>query len=264
MLAWLHVLLLGIIEGVTELLPVSSTGHLLIAQHWLPRQSDLFNIVIQCGAVLAILPLPAFRGRVTKMLRAAVDVDARADLGKVSLAFVITAVGGLALEKAGLRLPDDVTPVAVALVVGGVAFVVVERVVAGRAAVDTVSWAMAAAVGGAQLVAAVFPGTSRSGASILLLLLLGLSRAAAAEFSFLVGIPTILAVGGYKILKALKADGGAGEDWALIAFGTVVSGVVSFVVVKWLLGYVQRHSFVGFGIYRIVAGLALLALALLS
>lgn len=252
---WLAVVLLGIVEGVTELLPVSSTGHLLIAEHWLPRQSDLFNIVIQCGAVLAILPL--MWPRIARILR--FDAEGRDYLFKVAVAFVITAAGGLALEKAGLRLPEDLTPVALALVVGGVLFLVVEGVVKSRAASETISWAVAVGVGLAQLVAAVFPGTSRSGATILLMLALGVARPAATEFAFLVGIPTIMAGGGYKLLKAIKA-GDTHEDWSMVALGTVVAAVVSFVVVRWLLGYVKQHSFAGFGVYRIVAGAVLSAM----
>lgn len=256
---WLSIVLLGIVEGVTELLPVSSTGHLLIAQHWLPRQSDLFNIVIQCGAVLAILPL--MRERIGKMLR--FDVAGRDYLLKLAVAFGITAVGGFTLEKLGLRLPEELTPVAAALIVGGVLFLVVEAVMKGKTGSETITWAVAVGVGVAQLVAAVFPGTSRSGSTILLMLILGVARPAAVEFAFLVGIPTILAGGAYKMLKALKA-GDTHEDWAMVALGTVVSGVVSFVVVKWLLGYVQRNTFTVFGVYRIVAGVILLALVLFA
>lgn len=256
---WLAVILLGIVEGVTEFLPVSSTGHLLIAEHWLPRQSDLWNIVIQCGAVVAVLPL--FRARLLKVARFHVDKEGR-DYGlKIAVAFAITAVFGFALEKGGLRLPDNLTPVALALVIGGALFVIVERRIAGQATTETISWAVAIAVGAAQLVAAVFPGTSRSGATIIAMLLLGIARPAATEFAFLVGIPTILAGGAYKILKALKQDGGASEDWGLLVLGTLVSALVSFVVVKWLLGYVQRHTFTAFGVYRIVAGVVLLLFA---
>ncbi len=115
-------------------------------------------------------------------------------------------------------------------------------------------------VGLGQLIAAVFPGASRSGTTILIALLMGLSRPRATEFSFLVGIPTMLAAGGYKIWKALKAplNEGVAEDWAMVAWGAVVSGIVSFMAVKWLLGYVQSHSFRSFGVYRIAVGVLLL------
>lgn len=258
---WVAIFLLGIIEGVTEFLPVSSTGHLLLAQRWLPKQSDLFNIVIQTGAVVAVLPL--FRERLRSVLT--FTEEGKRYAAKVSLAFVITAVFGLVIDKAGFELPEEILPVALALLVGGVLFLGIERVIAGRKKAgqtlrDEVTWGIAAAVGVAQLVAAVFPGTSRSGSTILIMLLLGLSRVAATEFTFLVGIPTIMAAGGYKILKAVKNGDAADENWAMVALGFLVSAVVSFVVVKWLLGYVQQNTFSAFGWYRIVLGLALLGM----
>ena len=255
---WLAIVLLGIIEGVTEFLPVSSTGHLLVAERWLPRQTDLFNIVIQTGAVVAVLPL--FRERLRSVFT--FTEAGRAYAAKVAVAFVITAVGGFALDKAGFRLPEQLLPIAVALLVGGVLFLGIERVVAarqsaGRTLHDDVSWGIAVAVGVGQLLAAVFPGTSRSGSTILIMLLLGLSRVAATEFTFLVGIPTIMAGGGYKILKALKGGTIDGENWPMVGLGFAVSAVVSFVVVKWLLRYVQTHTFAAFGWYRIALGLVL-------
>ena len=147
---------------------------------------------------------------------------------------------------------------AVALLVGGFAFLAAERLVKDKALHNEVTWTMAAAVGVGQLVAAVFPGTSRSGATIVLMLLLGLSRVAATEFTFLVGIPTILASGGLKIVKALHhpAPDAPVENWPMVAFGFLVSAVISFIVVRWLLRYVQTHTFTAFGLYRIaVAGL---------
>ena len=262
---WLATVLLGIIEGITEFLPVSSTGHLLLAQRWLPAQTDLFNIVIQCGAVLAVLPL--FRERIATML--SLSPAGRAYAARIAVAFVITAIGGLTLDKLEVGLPDEVLPIAVALVVGGIAFLLAENVVsrrtaAGRLPSSSLAWGVVVAVGLAQLVAAVFPGTSRSGATIVVMLLLGVSRVAATEFTFLVGIPTILAAGGYKILKALRVEGASGEDWPMVVLGSLVAAVVSFVVVKWLLGYVQRNSFRAFGWYRIVIGLCFFALLALE
>ncbi len=258
---WIAVVLLGIIEGVTEFLPVSSTGHLLVAERWLPRQTDLFNIVIQCGAVVAVLPL--FRARLAKIAR--FDVEGRDYALKVMVAFGITGVGGVMLEKGGFRLPEELLSIALALLVGGVLFIACERLLRDRNVRDDVTWSIAAAVGVAQLVAAVFPGTSRSGATILIMLALGLSRVAATEFTFLVGIPTILAGGALKIFKALhKPDLNAPpEHWTMVALGIVVSAAVSFVVVKWLLGYVQKHTFVVFGLYRIAVAVVILLLLLI-
>ena len=255
---WIPLFIYGLIEGITEFLPVSSTGHLLIIQHWLPRQSDLFNIFIQSGAVLAILPL--FPNRIQQVFRAWKDPEARDYVGKLVLAFVVTGVGGLILDRMGWQLPESVVPVALALIAGGMLFVVAERILRGRTPVDQISWKLAAAVGIAQLAAAVFPGLSRSGACIILLLLCGVSRPLATEFSFLVGIPTILAAGGLKLVEALgdTSQHMTAAQWGGLAFGTVVSAIVSFVVVRWLLGYVKTHSFEPFGYYRIVLGVGLL------
>jgi undecaprenyl-diphosphatase len=260
---WIAVILLGVIEGVTEFIPVSSTGHLLLAEHlkWLPRQTDLFNIVIQSGAVLAVLPL--FSIRCQQIVFRLHETETRNFLLKILLAFGMTCTGGLVLEKKHFKLPEELMPVAWALLVGGILFVVVERWLRGKPLREEVTWTVALVVGVGQLIAAIFPGTSRSGATILLALVLGLSRPAATEFSFLVGIPTMLAAGGWKIFKALHhppADA-APEHWAMVCLGTIVAAVVSFVAVKWLLRYVQTHTFTAFGWYRI--GLAIFIFILL-
>ncbi len=254
---WIAIIILGIIEGITEFLPVSSTAHLLIAENWLPRQSDLFNIVIQSGAVIAVLPL--FPDR---MRQFAFEWRAKATQDyalKILLAFVITGIGGLLLERAGFKLPEELGPVAWALLIGGIGFLAIEWWLRGRDLRGSVTWGVAALVGAGQLVAAVFPGTSRSGATILLMLLLGLSRPAATEFSFLVGIPTMLAAGGLKIFRALHHPpaGAVTEDWAMVLLGFTVSAVVSFIAVKWLLTYIQSHTFSIFGWYRIALAAAI-------
>jgi len=254
---WLVVLILSVVEGITELLPISSTGHLLIAEHWLPRQSDLFNIVIQVGAVIAVLPL--FPDRLRQFVsgwgeRATWDYAA-----KIALAFVITGIGGLVIDRIGYKLPQELTPVAWAVLIGGILFIAIELWLRGRPMQDEVSWLIAVMVGLGQLVAAIFPGASRSGTTILLCLILGLSRRAATEFCFLVGIPTMVAAGGWQIVKGLRHGdvGGPAEDWSLVALGFVVSAIVSFLAVKWLLGYVRTHTFMAFGWYRIALAAAL-------
>ena len=255
---WLVVILLGIVEGITEFIPVSSTGHLLIAENWMGvHKTDLFNVVIQSGAVLAVIPL--FKNRISMMLRWHEPASLTLNL-KILTAFVITAAGGLVIDKLKITLPTSVMPVAAALIVGGVLFIVVETLMKGKKFTDDISWTIVIVVALAQLLAAIFPGASRSGATIIFAMLLGTGRVAATEFSFLIGIPTLLAAGGYKILKGLKA--GVQEDWGLLFLGGVVAAVVSFVAVKWMLRYVQTHSFVGFGIYRIVFGGILVWLAL--
>jgi undecaprenyl-diphosphatase len=248
---WFAVILLGVIEGITEFLPVSSTGHLLIAEHWLPHQSDLFNVVIQCGAVLAVLPL--FPERLNQFFNKWREPATQDYLLKIFVAFAITGAGGLVLEKKHFKLPETVLPIAIALLVGGVLFVFVETWLKGKPHKDQITWPIVVAVGIGQLIAAIFPGSSRSGTTILLALILSLNRVAATEFSFLVGIPTMLAASGLKIFKAWHHPlaGAAPENWAMVGLGFIVAAVVSFIAVKWLLRYVQTHTFIAFGWYRI-------------
>lgn len=256
---WLAVVLLGIIEGVTEFLPVSSTGHLLLVENaqLLPRQSDLFNITIQSGAALAVLAV--FGGRIRDLLGRIREPAAGGYLAKLLLAFVITGVGGLAVKRLGFVLPKEVAPIAWATLIGGIVILLVEWRLRGRAVQANVTWTIAVAVGLAQLLAAVFPGTSRAAATIMIAMLLGLARPIATEFSFLVGVPTLLAAGGLETLQALRHPAGPPTKWGMLALGTVVSAVVAFLVVRWLLRWVQTHSFAPFGWYRIVLGLLMLA-----
>jgi undecaprenyl-diphosphatase len=196
---WFVVFLLGVIEGITEFIPVSSTGHLLLTQHLLKvDKSDLFNVVIQCGAVIAVLPL--FPERLKQFAFRWREPDTRDYILKIFIAFAITGVGGLLLDWGGFQLPGTPLPVATALLVGGILFLWVEHRLRGKPLRNEITWAVVVAVALSQLVAAVFPGTSRSGATILCALLLGLNRPLATEFSFLVGIPTMLAAGGWHIL----------------------------------------------------------------
>jgi len=255
---WLIAIILGLVEGITEFIPVSSTGHLLITEKILgTHQTDLFNIVIQCGAVIAVLPL--FPQRLYKFVFELGDKETQSYLLKIFTAFAITGVGGLIIEKKGFKLPEELIPIAWALLLGGVAFVVLEFFLRGRKLSDNVTWTIVLAVGLGQLVAAIFPGTSRSGSTIILSLLLGLSRPAAIEFSFLVGIPTMLAAGGLKIFKALHhpLPNAPHENWGLVLLATIIAAVVSFIAVKWLLRYVQTHTFSAFGWYRIALAIAI-------
>lgn len=273
---WITVLLLGIIEGITEFIPISSTGHLIIAEkvfafaqvlppsHWLVQAGplkDLFNVVIQSGAVLAVLPL--FPDRLRQFIFQWQAPATRDYLLKILTAFAVTGVGGFLLEKNDFRLPEHILPVALALAVGGALFVAVEHRLRGRQLLNDITWPIVLAVGIGQLLAAVFPGTSRSGATILLALLFGLNRVAATEFTFLVGIPTMLAAGALKILKTVQQSAGApSEFWPMVGLGFLVAAAVSFIAVKWLLGYVQTHTFILFGWYRIALALVLLLLLL--
>ena len=260
---WLIVIILGIVEGITEFIPVSSTGHLLIAEKLLHlHQSDLFNVVIQCGAVIAVLPL--FPQRLYKFVFELRDRETQDYLLKIFSAFVITCIGGFIIDKKGIKLPEQLAPVAWALLLGGLAFIAIEFSLRGKKLSTEVTWTIAVAVGLGQLVAAVFPGTSRSGATIMFCLLLGLARPAATEFSFLVGIPTMLAAGALKIFKSLHHPDPLAphENWALLVLATVVAAVVSFIAVKWLLRYVQTHTFNAFGWYRIALAAVIFLLLL--
>lgn len=254
----IRVILLGIIEGITEFLPISSTGHLLIAEQMgLGERSDLFNIGIQAGAILAVTLI--YWKRLWQLLTQWRDPANRDYLAKLTLAFLITAVLGFIAVKLGFTLPDTVTPIAWALVIGGFWMIGAEAVAARRPDRREVTWTVAVLVGFAQMLAGIFPGTSRSAATIFAALLAGTSnRAAATEFAFLVGIPTMYAATGYELLKVLKNGGAPHEDWSALIVGFVVSAIVAFAAVKWLLGYIRTHRFTPFAIYRIALGAALL------
>ncbi len=255
---WLSALLLGVIEGLTEFLPISSTGHLLIAQEWLGRRSDLFNVAIQAGAIAAVCLV--YRGRISQLLGGWQVPEHRRYALQIAAAFGITAVLGLAVKLAGAELPETVTPIAVALILGGLGIFAVEAWARHQPTRETVTWTVVIAVGVAQIIAGVFPGTSRSAAAIFAAMLAGLTaRPRAAEFAFLVGIPTMFAATGFELLKVLlDAEAVARESWGQLALAFVVSAVTGFIAVRWLLGYIAGHSFVPFGWYRIVLGLTLL------
>jgi undecaprenyl-diphosphatase len=250
---WIAVVLLGLVEGLTEFLPVSSTGHLLLAEQWLPEQTDLFNIVIQCGAVLAVLFV--FWKRVWELCVTWKQPASRDYALKLALAFFITSVGCLIADARGYELPKSPVPVAVATLVGGLLILVIERWLKERGPTAQVSWPAASVVGLAQILAAIFPGTSRSGATILAALAFGVRRPAATEFSFLLGIPSLFAASGLKLFSHLrKSDGAYPVDWGLLLLGFSVAAASAFVVVRWLLRFVQTHTFNVFGWYRIALG----------
>jgi undecaprenyl-diphosphatase len=254
----LQVILLGIIEGITEFLPISSTGHLLIAQYWLGRRSDLFTVAIQSGAILAVTLV--YWRRLLDMALGFARPENRDYLLKLALALAVTVVGGLSARLAGVELPETVYPVAAALIIGGFIIFAVEWYVSKRPVNAGISWGAAAWVGVAQVIAAVFPGTSRSAAALFAAMLAGTtSRPAAAEFAFLLAIPTMFAATAYQFLDLYFEGGLAREHWGDLAVAFVVSTIVGFVAVKWLLRYIQSHSYVPFAWYRIGLGVLLLA-----
>lgn len=253
----LSALLLGILEGLTEFLPISSTGHLLIAQHWLGARSDFFNIIIQAGAILAITLV--FRQRLWTLATGLHERANRDYVLKLGTAFLVTAVVGLPVRLAGWELPETVTPVAWALIIGGLWMILVEAYTARLPERDEVTWKVAILVGVAQVVAGVFPGTSRSAAAIFIAMLFGLSRRAkATEFVFLVGIPTMFAASGYAFLELAKDGKLASENWTDVGVAFLAAVVTGFIVVKWLLGYIKSHKFTAFAVYRLALGAALL------
>ncbi len=253
----LAALLLGILEGLTEFLPISSTGHLLIAQHWLGARSDLFNIAIQSGAILAITLV--YRQRLWELATQWRQPGPRDYALKIALAFLVTAVVGLPVRLLGWELPETVTPVAWALVIGGAWMLLAERWSERGPPSDAVTWKIAVAVGLAQVLAGVFPGTSRSAAAIFMAMLLGLNRKpAAAEFVFLVGIPTMFAATGYALMETVVEGGAGDEDWAGLAVAFAAATITGFAAVRWLLKYIATHTFAPFAWYRIGLGAALL------
>ncbi|MGA9342164.1 MAG: undecaprenyl-diphosphate phosphatase [Rhodanobacteraceae bacterium] len=260
MLDLFNVVLLGIIEGVTEFLPISSTGHLLIAEHWLGARSELFNVVIQAGAIVAVALI--YWRRLWQLATGLGDAANRDYAAKLAAAFAITAVLGFIVTRLGFKLPQTITPVACALVIGGFWMLGAEWLAARRPYSARVTWLVAILVGLAQVVAAVFPGTSRSAATIFIAMIAGTSdRKAATEFAFLVGIPTMFAASGYEFLKQWKGGGAAHEDWLGLAIAFAVATITAFVAVRWLLGYIRNHRFTVFAMYRIVFGVLLLLFA---
>jgi undecaprenyl-diphosphatase len=280
--------LLGIIEGLTEFLPVSSTAHLRIAEALLGfNLSDgywkMFTIVIQLGAILA-LPIYFWRRILDFVMTFPKGSKGNGTLLNHPLtltiiAFVCTAAPAYLLTKIIGKHLEDVKLMAAALVIGGVIMIVVDlmysagngiRLLTGRLtkSMEEMRLWQAIWIGLCQILSAVFPGTSRSMATIAAGQLAGMTRTAALEFSFFVSIPTMLAATGYDLLKTMKAAKGetsadalgavhmGAHGWELLAIGGAVSFVVALLVVAWFMNWVRKRGFVPFGIYRILVGIA--------
>ena len=258
----------GIVEGITEWLPVSSTGHILLLDaFWKMNASeaffDVFKVVIQLGAIFAVVVLYWTKLNPFSQKKSKEEKNGTWVLwSKVLVASIPAAIAGLALDD----LIDGVlsTPVviATALIVYGIAFIVMESRKRHTVKVETVediSYKHAFGIGAFQMLALI-PGTSRSGSTILGASLLGTSRTAAAEFSFFMAIPVMLGASGLKLVKALFLDSVtfSGEEWILLAVATVVSFVVSLIVIRGLMAFIKKHSFKPFGWYRIVLGAVVL------
>jgi undecaprenyl-diphosphatase len=277
-------ILLGIVEGLTEFLPVSSTAHLRIAEALMKIPLDdpywqMYTIVIQVGAILALCLL--FTERIVNFMRTFPKGE-RGDrnwlthpISLTLVAFACTSVPALLLRKWSEKNLGSLTAIAIALLAGGIVMWVVDvwsnRVEPNTTHVEEITLAQAIWIGLCQTLSAIFPGTSRSMSTIAAGQLVGLDRPSALEFSFLLSIPTMIAATGWDLFKEIhtsKAAGAAGvaaahvvmnqERWIVLLIGTVVSFIVAFGVVEWFLQWVRKHGFTVFAIYRILLGVALL------
>jgi len=252
-------ILYGILEGVTEFLPISSTGHLLIAQHFFEAKADAFNIIIQAGAVSAVVAI--YWRRLAALTISFGQRENRDYLFKLIASFGVTVVGCLVARKVlGIKLPEVLWPVVSALVIGALLIFLAERLLKHHRPTDTITWSTAVWVGVAQIVAAVCPGTSRSGATIIAAMFCGMSRPAATEFSFLLSIPTMFAASGYAAIEAHQSGQFDERLTADLVVGFVISMLSAFIVVKWLIKFVRSHTFTPFAWYRIGLGIILILL----
>ena len=258
----LKALVMGIVEGLTEFLPISSTGHLILVGDLLGLHSEktkVFEMVIQTGAMLAVIweYRVKFLGVACGLLR---DPRARRFVSNLVIAFLPAAVLGLAFGKAIKAHLFHAVPVAIAFIVGALVILFVERRQRTITVehVDDMTWKDALKVGVAQAFALI-PGTSRSGATIIGGMLFGLSRRAATEFSFFLAVPTLVAAGMYDLYKHRSLF--AAQDTGMFAVGFAVSFVSAFLCIRWLLRFIATHDFTLFAWYRIAFGCIVLATA---
>lgn len=251
----LHSVILGLVEGVTEFLPISSTGHMIVVSQWLGMEqtegNKAFEVIIQLAAILAIVAnyKERFTFKHTRLWC------------QVFVAFLPVAVVGFLLRHQIKEL-FSVSVVAIMFIVGGVIFLITEKVIKGKKAsveqLENLSFKQALWIGFAQIFALI-PGTSRAGSTIVGALLVGLSRKASAEFSFLLALPVMMAAFGYDLLSNYKTF--SGEQLLPLVVGFVVAFVSAFVAMKLLMAFLDKFTFVAFGWYRIVFGALLLFLA---
>lgn len=258
----LSVIILGIIEGLTEFLPISSTGHLILLEDRLPLGetpgfAETFMIAIQLPAILAVALY--FRHQLIPYREGQIDWSIVWQWYKIIVAFLPAAVLGALFDDTIERLFFNPQSVATALIVGGVVLLVLEyrRLLPRYTTVESIGFRMAAAIGLLQCLAMI-PGTSRSAATIIGAMMLGVSRAAAAEFSFFLAIPTMLGATTYRIVKNGIAF--TLEEWMLTALGSMVAFGTAYLVVALFMSYIRRYSFKPFGLYRILLGCGVLVL----
>ena len=276
MIEFLKAVLFGIVEGITEWLPISSTGHMILLDEFVklnvsPEFWEMFLVVIQLGAILAVVILffpqiwPFGRKNnpypvAEKGLLSYCKKDIWEMWFKIIAACLPAAIVGIFLDDFFESLFYNSICVAIALIVFGIGFILIENrnkgAVSGINSLSEITYKTALIIGLFQLIAAIFPGTSRSGATILGALLIGVSRTVAAEFTFFLAIPVMLGASLLKILKFGFAF--SGNELAILLIGMVTAFVVSVVVIKFLMGYIKKHDFKVFGWYRIVLGILVL------
>lgn len=274
-------IIFGIVEGITEWLPISSTGHLILVEQFLkfkevsPEFWDMFQVVIQLGAILAVVilyfkqiwPFTKNKEKAIKNtgILSILDKDIMNLWGKILVACIPAAVIGLLFDDVFEALFYNPVCIAIALIVFGIAFIVIENWNKGKNAKketdSQITYKDAIIIGLFQLLAAIFPGTSRSGATIIGALLIGLSRPNAANFTFYLAIPTMFGASLLKILKFGLVF--TTTELVVLLVGMIVAFVVSIIVIKLLLNYIRKHDFKVFGYYRIILGIAVLAYFLL-
>ena len=273
----LKTIIFGIVEGITEWLPISSTGHLILVEQFVklkevsPEFWGMFQVVIQFGAILAVVLLyfkniwPFTKNKEKAIKKKGILSVFNKDImnlwGKILVGCIPAAIIGLLFDEVFEALFYNPTCIAIALIVFGIAFIVIENWNKNRKSAKTensqITYKDALIIGVFQLLAAIFPGTSRSGATIIGGLLIGLSRPNAAEFTFYLAIPTML---GASLLKLVKFGlGFTSIELIILLVGMLVSFLVSVFVIKFLMNYIKKHDFKVFGYYRIILGIIVLA-----
>ena len=272
MVELLKAILFGIVEGITEWLPVSSTGHMIILDEFIrldcrPEFLEMFLVVIQLGAILAVVILfwnKIFPFQFRDKSKPVIEMDKIMLWLKIVVACIPAAIVGVLFDDVLDALFYHAMPVALALIVFGVAFIVVERRNKGKKArvktLDDITFQTAFLIGVFQLIAAVFPGTSRSGATIVGALLIGVSRSVAAEFTFFLAIPVMF---GASLLKLVRFGlSFTAMEAGILIIGMLVSFFVSVFVIRFLMDYIKKHDFQIFGWYRIILGAIVIILGL--
>ena len=266
----LKAVLFGIVEGITEWLPVSSTGHIILLDEFIRLNAteefkSMFDVVIQLGAILAVIVLFFNKLNPFALKKSAGEKKQTWTLWfKVIAAIIPSGVVGVLFDDWMDEHLHNGIVVAIALIVYGIAFILVERRNTGKhlrlvSDVHAIGWKKAIGIGIFQCLSLV-PGTSRSGSTILGAIMLGVGRGAGAEFSFFMAIPTMVGASGIKLLKFLMSGVGiTSQEIAVLGVGCLVSFIVSLLVIKGLMEYVRKHSFSAFGVYRIILGAVVLA-----